>query len=598
MSPTRRPILVAVSGPDGAGKSSLVDRMTPVLRDLGLHPVTAYCYGCVLCRRFPAFQQTRQPASGRGGWRRFSRVRSSVDRAHSLVDAAELAVRLTEAGLRARIRGRGRPTVVVTDRGPLDALVKFDPAPASPVATLFTRLADRYDAALLLDVAPEVLAARDREHTVDQLADYRHRYRRWGQRLPSVVRLDAGLRPSAVVREAVGAVLGDRPGAAAALGCPDATSARKHVVISSFDDTGNPHYHGGGAIVVEKVARRLSEDFRVTVVTAARRGDTRTRDGVSYRYLPVGWAGPRAGQLLFHALLPLVARRLPHDLWMESFTPPFSTSFLPLFSPARVLGIGQMLSGKTMWHKYHLPFFIVERFGLRFYRDVVTMNDVDREVVRRHSPAAVHVIPNGVDRRHIDEARLGQGEHILFLGRIDVHTKGVDLLLAAYAKASPSMPLVLAGSGTPAQEKRLAALLAKTGRNVRWLGQVGGARKQELLERSAFLVMPSRSESFGIAALEAMAYGKPVLHFDLPALRWMRGGDVGVPPFDVDELAAEMQRLAADEQLRRRLGQQAHLAAQRHTWEETTDRYLSLVRHLFGLPVPDAEGAATCEPIH
>jgi glycosyltransferase involved in cell wall biosynthesis len=572
--------------------------MMPALRDLGLHPVTAYCYGCVLCRRFPDSGQTQQPASEEGGRRRFSQVRSAVDRAHSLVDAAELAVRLAEAGLRARIRRRGRPAVVVTDRGPLDALVKFDPAPNSRRAALFARLAGRYDAALLLDAAPDVLAARDLEHTVDQLDDYRSRYLRWGLRLPSVVRLDAGLPPSAVVSEAVKAVLSDRSAAAVPPGRPDAASARKHVVISSFDDTDNPHYHGGGAIVVENVARRLSEDFEVTVVTAARRGDTRTRDGVSYRYLPVGWAGPRAGQLLFHAALPLIARRLPHDLWMESFTPPFSTSFLPLFSPARVLGIGQMLSGEAMWRKYRLPFFVLEHFGLRFYRNVVTMNDADCEVVRRHSPADVRVIPNGIDLPDLDEAQLGQGEHILFLGRIDRHTKGIDLLLAAYAKASPSMPLVIAGSGTPAQEKKLAALLTKTGRNVHWLGQVGGARKQELLERSAFLVMPSRSESFGIAALEAMAYGKPVLHFDLPALRWMRGGDVGVPPFDVDELAAEMQRLAADEQLRRRLGRQAHLAAQRHTWQETTDRYLSLVRHLLGLPVPAAEGAATCEPIH
>ena len=88
------------------------------------------------------------------------------------------------------------------------------------------------------------------------------------------------------------------------------------------------------------------------------------RNGVQYRQLPVGWAGPRGGQLLFHALLPFAAWRIPHDLWIESFTPPFSTSFLPLFSRARVVGFAQSLSGEEMWARYRLPFFLVERFGL------------------------------------------------------------------------------------------------------------------------------------------------------------------------------------------------------------------------------------------
>ena len=39
--------------------------------------------------------------------------------------------------------------------------------------------------------------------------------------------------------------------------------------------------------------------------------------------------------------------------------------------------------------------------------------------------------------------------------------------------------------------------------------------------------MPSRSEAFGLAALEGMAYGRPVVHFDLPTLDWM-SGDVAV----------------------------------------------------------------------
>jgi hypothetical protein len=58
-------------------------------------------------------------------------------------------------------------------------------------------------------------------------------------------------------------------------------------------------------------------------------GGTVVRDGVRYHQLPAGWAGPRAGQLLFHALLLFAARRVPHDLWIESFTQQLPAAFLP-----------------------------------------------------------------------------------------------------------------------------------------------------------------------------------------------------------------------------------------------------------------------------
>ena len=273
-----------------------------------------------------------------------------------------------------------------------------------------------------------------------------------------------------------------------------------------------------------------------------------------YRKLPVGWAGPRGGQLLFHALLPFAAWRIPHDLWIESFTPPFSTSFLPLFSRARVVGFAQSLSGEEMWARYRLPFFLVERFGLRFYRDVVVLNQADFARVRRYSPSAeVHVIPNGVDNNRLDERRLGCGKHILFLGRIDIREKGLDLLLAAYERSGLSMPLLIAGAGTRREERKLAALLATTRGDIRWVGQANGPHKEELLEGSAFVVQPSRQETFGMVALEGMSYGKPVVHFDLPALRWM-DGDVRVPPFDVSALAGEMRYLAGDHAARCDLG--------------------------------------------
>jgi glycosyltransferase involved in cell wall biosynthesis len=511
------------------------------------------------------------------------------------VDAAELALRLANATTWARLTGRGRPTAVVTDRGPLDGLVKFDPAPRSGLAAVFTWLSRAYRLTLLLDAEPAVLVERDGESAIGPLTDLRDHYRRWASLSRSVTVVDAGAPPAAVAAEAVARVLAAREvpaaqeaPATAAGRHRDGATARRHVVISTFDDTRNPHYHGGGALLVDKVARRLTEEYRVTVVTVSRHGGSATRDGVRYRFLPLGWAGPRVGQLLYHALVPLTALRLRPDLWLEGFTPPFSTSFLPLFSRSRVVGIAQELSGAAMSRKYHLPFLLVERFGLRFYQDVVVMNETDAATVRRRSPRAVpHLIPNGVERPPVAPERFGDGDYIAFLGRVDVWVKGLDLLLAAHCAGSPPMPLLLAGAGARREEAKLAGLLEETDIHTRWLGEVSGAEKRRFLEGCAFMVLPSRSETFGIAALESMAYGKPVLHFDLPTLRWMNGGgDVAVPAFDVDALAQQLRSLAEDEATRRRLGRLAYRTAQRFSWDRTTGQYLALVRQLSDPPGP------------
>jgi glycosyltransferase involved in cell wall biosynthesis len=231
-----------------------------------------------------------------------------------------------------------------------------------------------------------------------------------------------------------------------------------------------------------------------------------------------------------------------------------------------------------MWHRYHLPFVLVERLGLRCYSDVVALNPADRAVIKRHNPSAtVRVIPNCVEFPRVDEQSVGRGEHLLYLGRIEVWAKGLDLLLAAYEQSQVAMPLLIAGVGLRGEERRLARLLAVTRGEVRWLGHVAGQRKAELLEGSAFMVLPSRHETFGISALEAMAYGKPVLHFDLPGLEWM-DGDVRLPAFDTAALGRSIRELADDERSRRDLGRRARAAARHYQPEQMKRRYLAVVR--------------------
>jgi len=357
------------------------------------------------------------------------------------------------------------------------------------------------------------------------------------------------------------------------------------VTLSIYDHVGNPHYGGGGALVVARIARELAAEHTVTVFCGSYKGcRAGVLDGVRYRFLPVGWAGPRAGQLLFQVLLPLVALAHRTDLWIESLTPPVSASLLPLTARRPVLALVQMLTGADMQRRYGLPFEAVERYGLRLYRHFVVLNDVDAGLVQAAHPAAsVMVIPNGVDVP-AEEPREDTGP-ILFLGRIDVRQKGLDLLLTAVA-AEPDLRLDIAGSGTAAEVKRLHALVPPSAADrVRLLGRVEGERKAALLRDCRFAVVPSRYETFCLTALEALAYGKPVVHFDLERLSWIGPScGVAVPAFDAAALGTAMRELSADAPRRAELGKGARARALDHAWPTVTRRYRDLVAALLVTP--------------
>ncbi|HWD97562.1 MAG TPA: glycosyltransferase, partial [Bryobacteraceae bacterium] len=107
---------------------------------------------------------------------------------------------------------------------------------------------------------------------------------------------------------------------------------------------------------------------------------------------------------------------------------------------------------------------------------------------------------------------------VLFLSRID-RKKGLDLLIPAFAGVLREMPdaaLVIAGDGdlalTAGLRERCRALGIE--KSVCWPGFLSGAAKAAALADADVFVLPSYSENFGIAVVEAMALGVPVIVTD------------------------------------------------------------------------------------
>jgi glycosyltransferase involved in cell wall biosynthesis len=104
---------------------------------------------------------------------------------------------------------------------------------------------------------------------------------------------------------------------------------------------------------------------------------------------------------------------------------------------------------------------------------------------------------------------------VLFMSRIH-EIKGLDTLITAFASVQevhPDAVLVIAGTGDEHLVDRLRALAQKVGvqQRTHWVGFVQGQRKLDLLAAATVFVLPSHSENFGYAVVEAMLAGLPVI---------------------------------------------------------------------------------------
>lgn len=187
-------------------------------------------------------------------------------------------------------------------------------------------------------------------------------------------------------------------------------------------------------------------------------------------------------------------------------------------------------------------------------------------------PLAVSLATADGEVRFNDDGGLGlagklhQVPWLLFLSRLDPK-KGVERLLQAFAltrRVHPAAQLVIAGSGATRYEKELRDRCSLLGLDdcVHWTGFVDGQRKRWLLSHCTAFVLPSSSENFGIAAVEAMAAGRPVVVSEGVAVseivaRWNAGAVTGLDPAAIAvALVATLAEPAAAE-LRGRRGREA-----------------------------------------
>lgn len=164
-----------------------------------------------------------------------------------------------------------------------------------------------------------------------------------------------------------------------------------------------------------------------------------------------------------------------------------------------------------------------------------------------------------------------EGDFILSLGRL-VKTKGLEYLIEAMRDVD--CRLVLCGKGP--EEKNLRRQVRNLGLEdrVEFRGYVSEEEKNFLMDTCRMFVMPSLFESFGLAALEVLGHGRPLVYSRVNGLPETVGpGGVGVEPRDSGAIAESVNELLSNDSLRHELGMKARDQAARYTWDRFIPEY-------------------------
>lgn len=354
------------------------------------------------------------------------------------------------------------------------------------------------------------------------------------------------------------------------------------VLHISYDAPGNPFVDGGGAKRAREFQKRLAYpggkhqfDWLHCSTSEWIRGHVRSRLAFMWR-----------------AYGDLRSKRYPtdHDVIIYEFSP-----FSPIWIPKKLRAKAVLLyyhthDFRSLWRKVGplaLICWWMQRRVLYRYPRVLTLSPtMCATLVERLGPAKVHAIPPGVDAELFElEPDYSMAKpYFLFLGRLDIEMKGIDILLEAWGMVNAQLDanLVIAGRGQMHPIIDLAERRGLDLSRINFINSPCEKSKQELLQHCRALVMPSRYEGWGIAAVEAQAAGKAVI-----GSRAIRDAVCDQRYLDDTKaiLMRGMRELAQDEELARSIGMKSREWARKFSWDALAETYEQYLWNFVGMRI-------------
>jgi glycogen(starch) synthase len=271
------------------------------------------------------------------------------------------------------------------------------------------------------------------------------------------------------------------------------------------------------------------------------------------------------------------------DVIVENFLPstPFFSRFLSK-SPVilQIQGVMYGHSFRKFNPLYSLPMYTIEKVYPSLYDRFIFVSEVTRTKVMHGITRPVklcRVIPNGAGDDLL-AAETTEGDYILFFSRLDVYTKGLDILLEAFenlVREFPGVRLVMAGYELDSYERLVAGLPAEVKQKVEYAGFLTGPQKTALLSGARIVVLPSRHESSPVSIVEAAACGKPLVVSDIDEMKFVEENNLGVrfPSGSAEGLKEKMALLLRDHALRTELGAKGREYSRRFLWSSIAKEF-------------------------
>jgi glycogen(starch) synthase len=220
----------------------------------------------------------------------------------------------------------------------------------------------------------------------------------------------------------------------------------------------------------------------------------------------------------------------------------------------------------------------IERRGMHGAIKVIAVSHLTKDVITHHygvDPSKIEVVYNAIEKTNgngnFDEEqyKIHQDEKIvLFLGRITMQ-KGPEYFLAAAKKVLEVMEnvkFVMAGSGDMIRRVIEMAAAMGIGHKVLFTGFLRGADVEKVFKMADLYVMPSVSEPFGIAPLEAMSNDVPVIISKQSGVSEVLSHALKVDFWDVNEMANKIIAVLRHPPLASTLRQHGSFEVKRMSW--------------------------------
>jgi glycogen(starch) synthase len=341
---------------------------------------------------------------------------------------------------------------------------------------------------------------------------------------------------------------------------------RLRILQLIYDHPDNPWCGGGGAGRTWAINHVLSRQHDITVFCGGFPGAKHRGEPFDVRFFRS--ANSYIGSRIKFMSGCLKMDTSPYDLVVEEFS-----YYAPVFRRFSARPLVTVLQGRHGFRAiqyrgvYGLISLISEYVVLKMRRSVVIVSEHLRSAV--HRKAYVKAIAQGANIP--EDFPPGSEEYVLYLGRLDIWHKGLDILIEAWRRlkeSDKSLSLVIAGGGDSVKVKKL--INKKGAKNISLSGRLTHDEALTAINRAAFLCIPSRMEGSPLVLYEAFRIGKPVIGTSIPALRDLIPHDVAglqVPPENPVALSEAINSLLNDGVRRKRLAEGARKLGQKFRWD-------------------------------